>query len=107
MGWNDRLPTDPYLPPDDYYREKEEYEAWLDYVEASMNEPQGLTSQNIDPAMLADRKLAQEAPARQGLLSRLWATIFGQKISKESEQPRTKIQTVGKGTNEKRENFPF
>lgn len=36
MGWNDRLPEDPYIPPenqsDDYYAQQYSYEEWLAYV---------------------------------------------------------------------------
>lgn len=85
MGWNDRLPTDPYLPPDDYYRNgEEEYHAWLEYVEMQLNE-EGLTSQNIDPADLQSTP-TPEAPKRHKILSRLWAAIFGQEIPKNEEQ---------------------
>lgn len=85
MGWNDRLPTDPYLPPDDYYRNgEEEYHAWLEYVEMRLNE-EGLTSQNIDPANLQATP-TQETPKRHNVLSRLWAAIFGQEVSKVEKQ---------------------
>ena len=85
MGWNDRLPTDPYLPPDDYYRNgEEEYHAWLEYVEMRLNE-KSLTSQNIDPANLPATS-TPEAPKRYKIMSRLWAAIFGQEVSKNQEQ---------------------
>lgn len=85
MGWNDRLPNDPYLPPDDYYNNgEEEYNAWLEYVEMRLNE-EGLTSQNIDPANLQSTP-TQEAPKRHNVLSRLWAAIFGQEVSKVEKQ---------------------
>lgn len=85
MGWNDRLPTDPYLPPDEYYRNgEEEYNAWLEYVEMRLNE-EGLTSQNIDPANLPNQN-PHEAPERQGILSRLRAIVFGQNVSKIEKQ---------------------
>lgn len=52
MGWNDRLMEDPYIPPPEYYRARDEYEMWLEYVEARLNEEKGLTSQNLDPLTL-------------------------------------------------------
>lgn len=86
MGWNDRLPTDPYLPPEDYYQSgAEEYHAWLEYVEMRLNENEpGLTSQNLDPAMLTDRKPVQNTPERQGFLSRMWAAVFGKEEKSEN-----------------------
>lgn len=85
MGWNDRLPTDPYLPPDDYYQNgEEEYRAWLEYVEMQLN-AESLTSQNIDPANLQHTP-TPEAPVRHNMLSRLWAAIFGQEISEIENQ---------------------
>lgn len=87
MGWNDRQPTDPYLPPDDYYRNgEEEYHAWLEYVELSRRET-GLTSQNIDPANLQPEPI-KEAPERRGILSRFWAIVFGHKGSKVENQEK-------------------
>ena len=81
MGWNDRLPTDPYLPPDDYYQNgEEEYNARLEYVEMRMRD-EGLTSQNIDPARLPEQH-RQETPERHNVLSRLWSAVFGEKVSK-------------------------
>lgn len=104
MGWNDRLPNDPYLPPDEYYRNgEEEYHAWLEYVEMRLAEEDArLTSQNLDPAMLADRKPAQETPSRRSLLSRLRAIIFGQEKS-----PRESIRKTGERVSEETTNFPF
>lgn len=52
MGWNDRLMEDPYTPPPEYYRDRDEYEAWLEYVEMQLEAETGLTSQNIDPLTL-------------------------------------------------------
>ena len=79
MGWNDRLPEDPYIPPREYYQDREEYEAWLDYIEMRLAEEDkaGLTSQNLDPAMLSgNQRTTQESPKSRGVLSRLWAAIF-------------------------------
>lgn len=81
MGWNDRLPEDPYIPPPEYYQDRAEYEAWLDYIEMRLAEDEqaGLTSQNLDPAMLSgNQRTTQESPKSRGVLSRLWAAIFGQ-----------------------------
>lgn len=93
MGWNDRLPTDPYLPPDDYYRNgEEEYHAWLEYVEMRLNEEQGLTSQNIDPSALP--QTTTETPEQRGIFARMWAAFFGQEVSESKRQ-------------EENENLPF
>lgn len=51
MGWNDRLPEDPYLP------DQESYDGWQEYhhellraeLEAQTQNGPGLTSQNIEP----------------------------------------------------------
>jgi hypothetical protein len=92
MGWNDRLPEDPFIPSDAYYREREEYEAWLDYVEAKLREEDtGLSSQNIDPATLAGRKdTQQETPARPGFVSRLMAQFFGKEVPKNEQQENSR-----------------
>ena len=88
MGWNDRLPEDPFIPSDAYYQEREEYEAWLDYVEAKLREEDetSLTSQNIDPATLAGATQTQETPERRGFVSRLVAKFFGKEVSKIEQQ---------------------
>ena len=104
MGWNDRLPTDPYLPPDDYYQSgAEEYNAWLEYVEMRLHEEgRGLTSQNLDPAALAGRLPVQETPVRQSFLSRIWAIIFGQ------EKPaRKSIRETGERVSTETTDLPF
>jgi hypothetical protein len=85
VGWNDRLPTDPYLPRDEYYNNgEEEYHAWLEYVEMRLNE-EGLTSQNIDPANLPTAP-QQEPGGRQNILSILRTIVFGQNVSKIEKQ---------------------
>jgi hypothetical protein len=56
MGWNDRLPEDPYWPEQN--SDREAYENWLAYLESQLDEAEhaaGLTSQNVDPADLARR----------------------------------------------------
>lgn len=100
MGWNDRLPTDPYLPPDDYYQNgEEEYRAWLEYVEMRLNE-EGLTSQNIDPAALSNTHTT-EASKPRGTLSRIWTAIFGQNVSQVEKQEGQRDRQ------EENENLPF
>lgn len=32
MGWNDRLPEDPYWPDSEYYQARDAYEEWLAYI---------------------------------------------------------------------------
>ena len=57
MGWNDRLPEDPFVPPNDYYEEQDRYEAWLEYTIARAAEHElQLSSQNIAPKELAARQ---------------------------------------------------
>lgn len=88
MGWNDRLPEDPFIPSDAYYQEREEYEAWLDYVEAKLREEDetSLSSQNIDPAILARATQTQETPNRRGFVSRIMAKFFGKEVPKNEQQ---------------------
>jgi hypothetical protein len=101
VGWNDRLPTDPYLPPEEYYRNgAEEYHAWLEYVETRLNEESGLTSQNIDPATITNTHHT-EAPKPRGTLARIWAAIFGQNVSQVEEQKGQRNRQ------EENENLPF
>jgi hypothetical protein len=94
MGWNDRLPVDPFIPSSDYYQEQDRYEAWLEYVTARAMEADQLTSQNVDPAQLK-RISQQETPARRTLFSRLWVNIFGDQDKKE-----TNPETAGSAANQ-------
>ena len=89
MGWNDRLPEDPFTPSSDYYQEQDRYEEWLEYITTCGAENENMFgSQNIDPAQLP-RKNSQEAPTRQGILARLWANFFGQQDHKENKKADT------------------
>jgi hypothetical protein len=90
MGWNDRLPEDPFIPAESYYEEHDRYAAWLEYqnICAAETERQ-LTSQNIDPAMLAG-KPSQETPQRRHTLSRLWEKFFGQEIASKASHENDK-----------------
>lgn len=86
MGWNDRLPEDPYTPPESFYSDRDAYEAWLDYIEMQLDkEATGLTSQNLDPAALQSQT-TQETPARPNIAAAIWARIFGQNIPKNEQQ---------------------
>ena len=62
MGWNDRLPEDPYIP---YANQDDQdaYDNWQMYLESCRLE--GLTSQNVDPAtvLLPGAHLAGRGPA--------------------------------------------
>lgn len=98
MGWNDRLPEDPYIPSDAYYEAREEYEAWLEYLDAQMADKAGLTSQNIDPETL---HTPQEAPRQPSLFGRLRAAIFGQNI------PQVEKQEGQHDRQEEDERLPF
>lgn len=94
MGWNDRLPEDPFIPSTDYYQEQDRYEEWLEYVSARAAEEElMLSSQNIDPAQLHQTKTPQEPPTRQGFLSRLAAAFFGSKVD-EGKNTRTRDEKV-------------
>lgn len=96
MGWNDRLPEDPFIPSETYYRDKEDYEAWLDYMEAKLREEDeiSLSSQNIDPATLARVKQAQETPSRPGFVSRFMARFFGKEVPKNEQQENNRADAV-------------
>lgn len=66
MGWNDRLPEDPYWPS---YYDAEAYEEWRKYLEACQREEldptkntAGLSSQNIDPVALTEPTQAEAQP---------------------------------------------
>ena len=102
MGWNDRLPEDPYIPPESFYRDRDDYEAWLEYVEMSLEKEarSGLTSQTLDPQTL-QTPTSQEPPLRRSILARIWAGIFGQNVSKNSRQE------VAKRSREENVDAPF
>lgn len=92
MGWNDRLPEDPYVPPESFYRDRDDYEAWLEYITAQRH-TSVFMSQNIDPDALVPPKHT-EAPTRPSFWVRVWAKISGQSISadqnfKESRRARS------------------
>lgn len=67
MGWNDRLPEDPFIPYENE-TDRDNYEAWQEYLvylaaqtETALDaDTAGLTSQNIDPVSL--RRDVQEHP---------------------------------------------
>ena len=114
MGWNDRLPEYPYTPPPEYYQARDEYEAWLDYIEMRLAEEDktGLTSQNLDPATLS----GQPQPS---MLHRLWTRITGNKHGQEKEsrqksqrqEPADQNTQLGQedksGQKEESETLPF
>lgn len=70
MGWNDRLPEDPYWPA---YYDAEAYEEWRKYLEACQQEeletPENtanLSSQNVEPWLLSAEP--QPEPATRALI---------------------------------------
>lgn len=84
MGWNDRLPDDPYWP------DQESYENWQEYhhellmraeLEAQAQNEPGISSQNIDPG--AHTETLEEAPSRASIvrekLDRFLAKFIGTK----------------------------
>jgi hypothetical protein len=98
MGWNDRLPEDPFIPSAEYYQDREEYNAWLEYVEARLEEENAaqLSSQNINPADLKRKP--------QGtILSRAWRAVFGTTDVENKEAGQEVKQEVGDGE----ERYPF
>jgi len=84
MGWNDRLPEDPFIPSERYYQEREEYEAWLDYMEARLREEDELqlSSQNINPAALS-KTADVPVHSNRGILARLWGRVFNKNTHSE------------------------
>ena len=115
MGWNDRLPEDPYIPPREYYQARDEYEAWLEYIDMRLAEEEeaGLTSQNLDPATMS----GQSQPS---LLQRLWTRFTGNKHGQEKEDRQENenqanavarnaqlVQETRRGQKEESETFPF
>jgi hypothetical protein len=57
MGWNDRLPEDPYWPS---HSDAEAYEEWHRYLEElrrediiALEQGAGLSSQNVDPTSIS------------------------------------------------------
>lgn len=56
MGWNDRLPEDPFIPYENQ-KDRDDYEAWHAYVESCRLEKEGgLTSQNVTPDRLEENE---------------------------------------------------
>jgi len=50
MGWNDRLPEDPYWPEVSQQDDRDAYEHWLAYIESQLDEANTeLSSQNLAP----------------------------------------------------------
>lgn len=48
MGWNDRLPEDPYWPEVSQQDDRDSYEQWLAYIEGQLDEANAeLSSQNL------------------------------------------------------------
>lgn len=86
MGWNDRLLEDPYVPSSEYYRDRDAYEAWLEY-RATLTQDTGLSSQNIDPAMLSKTTKRTPESTRRNIVARVWEKIFGQNAEQNEELP--------------------
>lgn len=69
MGWNDRLPEDPFIPYESE-KDRDDYEAWHMYLamraeEMLAEENAGLTSQNIAPIPLGGHVQEQPNTGRQ------------------------------------------
>lgn len=48
MGWNDRLPEDPYWPEVSQQDDRDSYENWLAYIEGQLDDANAeLSSQNL------------------------------------------------------------
>ena len=84
MGWNDRLPEDPYLPDQQSYENWQEYHQELllrEELEAQTKDGPGISSQNIDPGAHTDTPA--EVPSRTSVvretLDRFLAKFIGTK----------------------------
>lgn len=50
MGWNDRLPEDPYWPEVSLQDDRDSYENWLYYLESQVDDTNAeLSSQTLTP----------------------------------------------------------
>lgn len=72
MGWNDRLPEDPYIPYESQ-DDRDAYDNWAMYMEFLRAEEAavGLTSNNIQPGDAAANKPAEISKKDVELLDRL------------------------------------
>lgn len=80
MGWNDRLPEDPYTPFESE-DDRRSYEEWLHYVESHLRYPEesgGLTSANIE---LQEFPTTEPTPEdeREAILQRFVDRFCGKK----------------------------
>jgi hypothetical protein len=89
MGWNDRLPDDPYRPYESQ-DDRDAYDNWQMYLEHCRQEE--LTSQNIDPASVNQFRPVTMVDMCRDLLSRLLknsrADQKKQKASKEKSSKK-------------------
>jgi len=71
MGWNDRLPEDPYTPYESH-DEQDAYDNWLNYVESLRAEEKqaGLSSANVAPEELTDTAAKMMAAKVRGDVSK-------------------------------------
>lgn len=64
MGWNDRLPEDPFIPFENE-KDRDDYEAWHTMTDEYRANETGLTSQNVTPDQLTKKQ--KPAPATRPL----------------------------------------
>lgn len=86
MGWNDRLPEDPYYPSEDErqsYFDWQEYQEYLMQLEAVLDEEEKQREQNQQPADAAFR--ARGSSARQGTARQYFLGHSG--VSEREEAP--------------------
>lgn len=80
MGWNDRLPEDPYIPFESE-EDRTAYEEWLHYLESQLADEEqaaGLTSANIE--LNKRQEVSPEMDAeREAMLQRFVDQFCGKK----------------------------
>lgn len=79
MGWNDRLPEDPYIPFESE-EDRTAYEEWHHYLECQLDEAEraaGLSSSNINPADINPAQPTEEE--REEMLQRFVERFCGKK----------------------------
>jgi hypothetical protein len=90
MGWNDRLPEDPYWP--EQSDDRDSYENWHMYLESQLNEIEagaGLSSQNVDPASIPQVPRKSAAAICRDFVIKLLGTHHG---SQKEKQAKTKVE---------------
>lgn len=82
MGWNDRLPEDPFIPFANE-KDRDDYEAWNTYVEECHAKETGLTSQNVTP----DQLIKQEETGKISQRTQRGDRVPHLKVAEKSSPP--------------------